>query len=310
MCHHQMHMQEAPQNCQPLIDVNIVRQLIDLQFPQWAGLSLAPVLPGGWDNRTFRLGADKLVRLPSAAAYVEQVEKEQTWLPKIAANISLAIPEPIAKGKPSDIYPWPWSVYRWLAGEPAAEARVDDKATFARDLASFLHELHQVPVAGAPQPGLHNFFRGDSLAVYDAETRSVIVALADFLDADTALAVWDAALKSKWTPPPVWVHGDIACGNLLVNEGRLCAVIDFGCSAVGDPACDLAIAWTFFEGKSRRAFRAALPLDGSTWARGRGWAMWKALITLEKISPGERKSSPSYRTLQQVLLDHYQANEN
>jgi aminoglycoside phosphotransferase (APT) family kinase protein len=294
----------------PLIDVNLVRQLIALQFPQWIDLDLTPVVPGGWDNRTFRLGDDKLVRLPSAMAYVGQVEKEQMWLPKIATHLSLPIPKPIAKGTSTNFYPWPWSIYRWLAGEPASEALVGDKVRFASSLANFLKELHRVDASGGPQPGPHNFFRGGPLEIYDDETRSALETLSGSIDTGSALAVWTAALDCPWGAAPVWVHGDIACGNLLVDEGKLCAVIDFGCAAVGDPACDLAIAWTFFDEESRRTYRTELSLDKGAWARGRGWALWKALITLAKLDPDVRQKDPSFHTFCQVLADHNQEPDN
>jgi aminoglycoside phosphotransferase (APT) family kinase protein len=300
-------MPETQEKPSTLIDTDLVRQLIARQFPQWSDLVVAPVLPGGWDNRTFRLGDNKLVRLPSADAYVDQVQKERMWLPKLAAHLSLPIPAPIAKGTPTDFYPWPWSVYGWLDGDPAYDELIDDKREFARSLAKFLTELHHADTSGAPPPGLHNFFRGGSLATYDAETRSALEALSDSIDTESALAVWEAAVRSRWDAAPVWVHGDVASGNLLVKNGKLYAVIDFGCAAVGDPACDLAIAWTFFDEESRQAFRSALSLDAGTWARGRGWALWKALITMAKLDRSLHEGDPSSQTIRRVLDDHRKA---
>jgi aminoglycoside phosphotransferase (APT) family kinase protein len=170
-------------------------------------------------------------------------------------------------------------VYRWLRGDVATAERVRDETRFATDLADFLAALYAIDPGGGPAAGAHSFFRGGPLTLFDTGTRQAIAALAHELDAGAATAAWEAALATVWERPPVWVHGDVANSNLLVMEGRLCAVLDFGCSAVGDPACDLAIAWTFFTGASRHAFRDALALDEGTWARGRGWALWKALIT-------------------------------
>ncbi|MCY1528417.1 Phosphotransferase enzyme family protein [compost metagenome] len=133
------------------------------------------------------------MRLPSAA-YVDQVIKEQAWLPKLAAQLSLPIPAPIALGAPAGGYPWPWSVYGWLDGESACAEGIADMAAFARSLAAFLAELQRADTADAPGPGPHNFFWGGSLAIYDGETRSAIEALAGSLDTETALAVWEAAL--------------------------------------------------------------------------------------------------------------------
>jgi aminoglycoside phosphotransferase (APT) family kinase protein len=238
------------------------------------------VEPGGWDNITFRLGPDMSVRLPSGPGYAEQVEKEHRWLPGFAGQLPLPIPAPLAQGAPGCGFPWPWSVYRWLPGEPAATARPADKVTFAADLAGFLTALYRIDTAGGPPPGEHNFFRGGPLTVYDAQARRALKALGGEIDTARAARVWAEALAAAWPGPPVWVHGDVADGNLLVDRGRLSAVIDFGCSAVGDPACDTVIAWTFLSGDSRRVFRSRLPVDRAAWARGRGWALWKAMIVL------------------------------
>jgi aminoglycoside phosphotransferase (APT) family kinase protein len=260
------------------IDAARVRRLISTQFPRWAGLPVEQVQPGGWDNRSFRLGEDLLVRLPSAAGYAEAVAKEQRWLPVLAPQLPLPVPVPVAAGLPDAGYPWPWSVYRWLDGTDAATAAVVDRNTVAVDLAAFLTALQQVDPAGGPAPGPHCWWRGAPLTHYDAETRRAIDLLRDAVDGPAATAVWDRALASEWELPPRWFHGDVAVGNLLVRDGRLAAVIDFGTSGVGDPACDLVIAWTLFDGADRTAFRAGLDLDEETWARGRGWALWKALI--------------------------------
>lgn len=290
------------------IDAALVRELITGQFPGWADLPVTPVLPGGWDNRTFRLGAELLVRLPSAEGYAAQVKKEHRWLPELAPLLPLPIPVPLARGAPAHGYPWPWSVYRWLLGESAATGQIDDLAEFAARLGQFLAALQRLDVAAGPPPGPHNFYRGGPLTTYDAETRQALATLRGEIDADAGAEVWDTALASRWPGPPVWVHGDVSAGNLLVHGGRLSAVIDFGCAGVGDPACDTVIAWTLFAGESREAFRTALGLDGATWARGRGWALWKALITLveyRESDPG--KAGEARRVLAEVLADHARA---
>jgi aminoglycoside phosphotransferase (APT) family kinase protein len=261
------------------IDVSLVRRLIGVQFPQWSHLPVAPVRPGGWDNRTFRLGAAMSVRLPSAESYAAQVEKQHFWLPRLGPRLPLPIPVPLAMGRPDTAYPWPWSVYRWLEGETAEVARLADMTQFAIDLAEFLIALQAIDATGGPPPGPHNFHRGAPPKVYDEETRKAIGALDGRIDIGAATAVWEAGLAATWQGPLVWVHGDVSSGNLLVRDGRLSAVIDFGSSAVGDPACDLYIAWTFLDAESREAFRATLALDDATWARGRAWTLWKALIT-------------------------------
>ncbi len=284
------------------IDAALARRLLAAQFPQWARLPIRPVEPGGWDNRTFRLGASMTVRLPSAEAYAAQVAKEHRWLPVLAPLLPLPIPVPLAKGRPGEGYPWPWSVYRWLEGENATTERIADLPEFATTLARFLTALQQIEAADGPPPGPHNFFRGGPLTVYDAETRQTIAALGGEVAAAAATSVWEAALNATWHGSPVWLHGDVAAGNLLVENGRLSAVIDFGCAGVGDPACDLAVAWTLFSGKSREAFRATLALEDDSWARGRGWALWKALITLaEHLNTDPLKAAEARRVIDEIL---------
>jgi aminoglycoside phosphotransferase (APT) family kinase protein len=280
------------------INVSLVGRLVTAQFPQWADLVIKPVEFDGWDNRTYRLGEDMTVRLPSAEAYAEQVEKELRWLPRLAPFLPLPIPIPLAMGVPAQGYPWHWSVYRWLEGENATIERIADLNQFATALAQFLAALQRIDPAGGPPPGQHNFFRGGPLAIYDTETRDAIAGLTGKIDTDAVTAAWEAALRATWHGPPVWLHGDVGAANLLVKRGRLSAVIDFGCSGVGDPACDLTIAWTLFSGESREAFRAALPVDGATWARGRGWALWKGLITLaEHINTNPLEAGKARRAI-------------
>jgi len=180
-----------------------------------------------------------------------------------------------------------------------------DLRQFATALAQFLIALQRIDTTGGPPPGRHNFFRGGRLAIYDGETRQAIGTLGRQIDADAVTAVWQAALATAWRGAPVWVHGDVSAGNLLVKEGRLSAVIDFGSSAVGDPACDLAIAWTLLQGESRDVFRAPLPLDRATWARGRGWTLWKGLITLaEHLNTNPLEAERARRVIDAVLADH------
>lgn len=269
----------------PVIDAALARRLVDSQFPQWVGLPIRAVELDGWDNRTFRLGEALSIRLPSGPWYAEQVAKEQEWLPRLAPLLPVPIPVPVAAGVAGPGYPYPWSVYGWLDGRPATLEGIGDPVAFAEAVGSFLVALRSCPADGAPRPGRHNFFRGDQPAVYGDETRAAISALAaagDPIDLDAAARVWAEAEEkaAAWVGDPVWFHGDIAGGNLLMRDGRLAAVIDFGTSGVGDPACDLALAWTTLDGSARAAYRRVLGADDAMWARGKGWALWKALITL------------------------------
>ena len=262
------------------ITPDLVARLLATQCPQWSGLPVTPVALDGWDNTTFRLGDELSVRLPSADVYVAQIEKEHRWLPILAPRLPLQIPIPLVVGQPGEGFPRPWSVYRWIEGDVVAGDELVDDATLARDLARFLAALYAIDGRSGPRAGGHNFFRGGPVATYDAQTRAAIQDLAGQIDTPAASEVWRVALESEWSRPPVWVHGDVAPSNLLVDHGRLRAVIDFGCAGVGDPACDLVMAWTYFSPQGGDVFRRELGLDDDTWARGRGWALWKALVTV------------------------------
>lgn len=286
------------------VDVRTVRRLVAAQFPAWADLPVEPVVPGGWDNKTFRLGTGMSVRMPTAAGYVAGVEKEHRWLPVLAPHLPAPIPAPIASGVPVEGYPFPWSVSRWLEGETATLDRLPDLPRFALDVAGFLTALRRIDARGGPEAGEHSFHRGAPPAHYDAATRRAIASLPDRRDAADATALWEEALASTWPGPSVWFHGDVAWGNLLVAGGRLSAVIDFGTSGVGDPACDTVLAWTLFSAESRLVFRDAMALDDATWARGRGWALWKALVSLDNVDPA--KATEARRTFTELLAEHRQ----
>lgn len=283
------------------IDEPLVAALIADQFPEWAALPIRAVTPGGNDNRTFRLGDHLAVRLPSAAGYAAGIEKEQRWLPVIAQHTPLPVPAPVAIGAPGRGYPFAWSVNRWMPGETAEAGEVRDLVEFADDISGFLRALQTVPTQGAPLAGEHSFWRGAGLEHYDDETRRAIKTLGDRIDDARALALWEEALGATWRGDPVWFHGDVSSGNLLVNDGRLSGVIDFGTSGVGDPACDCYIAWTFLSSEARRAFRLGFGADEGMWARGRGWALWKGLITAESMM----KDEPSWgiRVVEEIIAD-------
>jgi len=274
--------------------VDVVACLLRGQFPDWAGLEIRPVELDGWDNTTFRLGDEMTVRLPSHQRYVPQVAKEHRWLPVLAAHLPVPIPTPLAVGDPGCGFPRPWSVYGWLPGDPAALVPVRDLDRLAGDLADFLAALQRAPTDDGPPPGPHSFGRGGPVVMWDGETRGAIEQLDGRIDTAGALAVWEAAVTAPtWTGPGVWVHGDVTPSNLIVRDDRLCGVIDFGCSAIGDPACDLAVAWTVFERSSRARFMRSVPVDRSTWARARGWALWKAVVALPGLPEDDPRNDGS-----------------
>ena len=266
-----------------VIDTELVAHLVTSQFPDWAGLELRTSAFDGHDNRTFRLGDDLAVRLPSHERYSAQPVLEHEWLPVLAASgLPLAIPESLALGRPDSRFPWPWTIRRWLPGQSLAATPTPLSAKVAEQLGAFLFALHKIPTERAPRPGPHNFYRGASPAAYDEITQAAIAELAPAIDHRRARAVWAEATGSPIETEPVWVHGDITPSNLLGTPTRLTAVIDFGCLAVGDPACDLTATWTVFDGQARETFlKLAAPTQGAL-ARARGWALWKALVTLRQ----------------------------
>jgi aminoglycoside phosphotransferase (APT) family kinase protein len=265
---------------------DLARKLIAEQFPEYASLTIVDVEKQGHDNRTYRLGDHMLIRMPTAVDYALKVPKEQELLPQLAKRLSASIPAPIKMGKPSTDYPYPFSIYKWLPGKSInlLTLTAQDKEQLAFDLAKFLKKLQAITDVEGPEPGQHNWWRGDHVSVYDKGAREQIAELAEIIDASKALALWDKACATRWNKQPVWIHGDFAIGNILMDGEKLSAVIDFGGAAVGDPACDLVIAWTYLSGKAREIFISKMDMDPDTWLRARAWALWKATFELCQIS--------------------------
>ncbi|MGH3373101.1 MAG: aminoglycoside phosphotransferase family protein [Actinoallomurus sp.] len=294
------------------VDTGLVRRLVAGQFPHWAGLPVVPVDLSGVDNATYRLGEDMSVRLPRLPRWIGQVEREQRWLPWLAPQLPLPVPVPLARGVAAEGYPFPWSVYRWLDGENAAPESIEDPIRAAKDLAGFMAALHGLDPAGGPPPESSNGFRGvpmgderDSAAV-ETRIRPRIAALEGLVDTGAVTAVWEAALAAPpWDGPPVWIHGDPAPTNMLAQDGRLSAVIDFGTLAVGDPACDLIAAWTFVPAEARGVYRETLEVDDATWARGRGWGLTSCLPSPDDLTgPDRDRADRLRRRLDEFVEDH------
>ncbi|WP_196468871.1 aminoglycoside phosphotransferase family protein [Planomonospora sp. ID91781] len=271
------------------IDDDLVRRLVAGQFPCWAGLAVERVPSGGTVNAMYRLGDDMVVRLPLVKGGADDVSVERTWLPRLAPRLPVLIPEVLGAGRPAGGYPWPWSVYRWLEGENPEAGALSEPVLLAGDLAGFVAGMRSITLPGAPPA-----HRGGPIASLDAQTRAAIEELRGIpqegVDCDAAAAVWEEALRvPDWDGPPVWLHADLMPGNLLVDDGRLTSVIDFGCLGVGDPACDLFPAWNLLPADAREVFRDALAVDDATWIRGRGRALSQALIAL----PYYRRTNPA-----------------
>ncbi|MDQ2984342.1 MAG: aminoglycoside phosphotransferase family protein [Actinomycetota bacterium] len=285
-------------------DAALVRRLLAGQFPHWADLAIDQVESYGTDHDIYRLGDHLAARLPRIDWATHQAAKEAEWLPKLGPHLPLAVSVQLAIGQPAEGYPYEWSVYKWLPGENA-NATIDDLDQAAVDLAAFVNALRQVDATGAhPRPPRS---RGAPLAELDEQVRQSIAQLGDRIDGDATLLSWEESLDaSAWAGEEVWVHGDLLPVNLLVVDGRLSGVIDFGCLNVGDPACDLQPAWNVFAGDSRTRYRAELKVDDASWLRGRGWALCQAVVALPyywNTNPGMIRQAS--QALAQVLADRY-----
>ncbi|MDG4787372.1 aminoglycoside phosphotransferase family protein [Micromonospora sp. WMMD1102] len=282
------------------VSAELVTRLVAGQFPEWAELPVRPVTRSGTVNALFRLGPELVVRLcrvPWAAG--EEVE-EHRWLRRLAPYLPVAVPAPVAVGQPAEGYPWTWSVLRWLPGTNPVPGQLDAADDLALDLAGFVRAFRSVRLPGGPAA-----YRGGPLAALDLPTRNAVARLRGTIDTGAAIAVWEDGLRAPaWAGPPTWVHADLMPGNLLTVDGRLSAVIDFATVGVGDPACDLIVAWNLLPSGARDVFRAAVDVDDATWRRARGRALSIALIAL----PYYRDRAPEYaaearHTIGAVLAD-------
>ena len=281
------------------IKMETVKRLIAEQFPQWKSLPIRPGAKSGHDNRTFHLGSRMTVRLPSAACYAGQAEKEARWLPYLQKHLDYPISRPIAAGKPTAYYPFPWSVNLWIEGDTLLSSSSVEQVRLAGELASALRQLQAVDCTEGPKAGLQNFYRGGELTVYHAQTQEALHALREELPAQKLGRIWERCIAQPYTGPAVWVHGDVAPGNILLRDGQFYALIDFGVLGTGDPACDYAMAWTYFAGPARGVFLDGLPFGMVN--RARGWALWKALITYHDENPDFRENA--HDTIRAILAE-------
>jgi aminoglycoside phosphotransferase (APT) family kinase protein len=281
-----LHEDELP------IDAGLVRALVDRALPEWAALPLRPLQAGGSSNALFRLGEKLLVRLPRQPGGSATVEKEARWLPLIGPRLPVSVPEIVTLGDPDLGYPERWSVVRWIDGDvptvldPTLDVELS-RRSLALDLAAVVTALRdiEVPPSALTDPDLR-WYRGDPLETQDERTHQAIEAcraITDLdLDLDAVSRAWDGAMALPGVAPasiPRWYHGDLLAENLLVSEGRLAAVLDFGGLAVGDPTVDLIVAWEVLDDASREIFRHATGVDEQSWLAGRAWALALAMMT-------------------------------
>ncbi len=282
-------MTEALHDDELRIDNSLVRSLLATRSPAYAELPLRRLEATGSTNALFRLGDDLLVRMPRQPGGTRTIEKEQRWLPFVAAALSVAVPEIVDVGEPGFGYPERWSVVRWLDGVvPDVPAPgIAPRQALAEDLAAVVLALRglEVPAAAIEDPALR-WYRGRPLAGMDASTRVAITESRSIagleLDLDACTEVWDRAMRLPGVDEvvePRWHHADLLAENLLVRDGRLAGVLDFGGLAVGDPTVDLVAAWELLDPTAREIFRQSVGVDEATWLRGRAWALALGLMT-------------------------------
>jgi aminoglycoside phosphotransferase (APT) family kinase protein len=281
------------------IDAELVGRLVAAQFPELAGLPIREVRPTGTVNAIYRLGDDLAARLPRVRWWADDLDKECRWLPKLAPRLPLRVPEPVGRGHPAGAYPFRWAIYGWIDGRQYADELVDDERHAAEDLARFVVELRRIDPAGAPRGGRR------PLRELDAVTRKAIEAARGMIDSDAATAAWERALEAPaWEGTPVWIHTDLLRPNLLVRDGRLCAVLDFGGAGIGDPAADVIAAWSVFGRTGREVFRGALEVDDGTWNRARGLALHQAALIIPYYAETNPAfAAPAKRTVEEILAD-------
>ena len=246
------------------VDDNLARTLIDSQFRQWWRLPLDKFISSGTDHTIYWLGDELSVRFPVSTAAADQAAKEQSWLPRMT-GFAVAIPNTIGAGRTANEFPFAWSVMNWLGGNDARTDAIIDWMKATEDLGQFVTELRNQNSFGAPVAGRHNAIRGTTLVNLDHIARNAIDALGDVFDKADLLHIWEQAMDvPPWTGPPQWIHGDIHAANIVARNGHIAGIIDFGLMGVGDPACDLAPAWSFLPSHARDTFRAAVDVDDTT----------------------------------------------
>ena len=253
------------------ITVDLARRLVAAQFPEWADLPLILVAEWGNVNAMYRLGDGMVVRLPRVEWGLDGLERELRWLPWLAPRLSTPVPEVIGIGEPGEGFPWRWCIFRWLEGRNPVVNPLEAPLALADDLASFIGSLHALDPQGGPPSD-------QSLALHDKAVREANDALRGIIDAPAVTRTWDACLEAdEWAGMPVWLHGDLTPGNILVTGGRLSAVIDFSGTGIGDPAGDLRVAWNLLPRSARERFRRSFAFDDATWSRAKGKALAQAV---------------------------------
>ena len=269
------------------VDEAFVARLIEEQVPQWSDLSLRRIPSSGTDNAIFRLGDHLSVRVPRRPAAIALLSKELEWLPQLNG---LPLATPFLRYRGHTEHGFDFGIFDWMEGENAVPEHIADWQSAARDLADFLKALHLISRSGAPQAGAVNNRRGIAIGGLTDVTIPAIHAVSDEIDVAQATALWQSACETEFHKPPVWLHGDLKADNLIAKEGQLVGVIDWGLSAVGDPAADYAAAWSWIAPEARSAFLDRLDLDHSDRTRAKGWALYGAVIALSYYRNGKNEA--------------------
>lgn len=299
--HGQLHADEIE------INDSLARRLVASQFPELAHLPLERVASSGTVNAIFRLGDSLALRIPRAESYVwggDELEASHAWLAAAGPKLPLLIPEPVAIGEPTDAYPWPWPIHRWIDGTALDTVDLSDSCETADRLGAFVNALHSLP---SPPDSAPRSVKAISLSAWDPHFRGVLDDLHGVLDVAAAVAVWDETMvAASWAGAAVWVHGDLLPGNLLAREGVLGAVLDFECLGSGDRALDLTPAWTVFSPTARSVFREAVRVDDATWLRARNYSLRSVMGIRYYESTNPRFAALSLRTVLRVIEDSAQ----
>lgn len=285
------------------VDINpeLIKALLLEQFPEFTNHPLQKMHPEGTDNVLYRLGNDKLIRLPRTKSSSLNIEKELTWLPRLGPKLPISIPKILCKGLSNKNYPFPWLICEWLDGINPDQEDMVGKLKVAADLATFVNAMQQIPAKSGP-----NCRRGQPLNTCDKQVLQSIPLLNKLYDTSLLKKLWESAINvPHWKKEPVWIHGDLHAGNLIVKDRILVGIVDWGLAGVGDPACDMMVAWTLLNQQSRKIFHSIIQPDDDSWARGRGWALFLGIVGY----PYYRNKNPIFariakRALDQVIADN------
>lgn len=291
----------------------IAKELIDSQFPQYKELKIEKIASQGHDNTTFQLGANYTISFPNKDMYQESIQSVYDFLPKIQEYLSIKIPIKMHIGNPSTLFSYRWSIQRYIEGQSSNLILESiDLNQFATELAKILKEFKNIKNLDREnklRPSPKNFFRGGDLIIYKSDIEQSLSILKDEqIDKVWINKIWKHAISVPWKGENLFVHGDIAQGNIIFNDNKLEGIIDFGTMACGDPACDLMMAWNTFTGESRAIFKKIVDYDNDTWIRGMAWTLWKGLLEISQTSKSNANDWKNPQKVIEEIIEDYKNN--